>query len=173
VVNGAAHPLGTETAIEAVVALGICFSLWWIYFDNIAEMNPPKPAQVGRITVFIYCNAPLWAGLAGFAAAVLNIVGEAHASASAVRWLLCGSYALVIISFRWLEWTGSSRQNVVPRVRALVRWAGAVGAIGIGLAGPTLPISLAGLLILSLVQVVVSIFEEAKAHGDPADVPAA
>ncbi len=59
-------------AWAAVVAIAICFALWWVYFDFIAR-RPPKPGMLAAIT-WTNLHLPFIMLLIGAGAALSNVI---------------------------------------------------------------------------------------------------
>ena len=93
----AEHPqLNWEAGITAVLGMGIAIGIWWFYFDAISQ-HSPRPGRKMTLT-WMFLHLPLTIGIVAVGAAVLNVVENAgEALPLAVRWLLVGACALVLV----------------------------------------------------------------------------
>lgn len=97
-VNGVAEHPRLDWAIGLTAGLGmlVAIGLWWIYFDFVSH-RPPWPT-LGQVSQWFYLHLPLTAGIAAVGAAVFNVVEHSgEPLAAAVRWLLAGAVALVLV----------------------------------------------------------------------------
>lgn len=92
---GAEHSLSPALAGMGALSLLVTFSLWWIYFDDVAGSRIKK----GDLTAFvwIYTHLPLALGItaAGVAIKKAALMDPDLAGTGKYRWLLCGALALV------------------------------------------------------------------------------
>lgn len=157
------EPLGVQAAIFGVLGLTIAFSLWWLYFDDVAGAEPvrrPTPTYF-----WIYTHFPLALGITALAVGITKLVLLEPGAALAVpyRWLLCGSVAITLVAIAILdEVTVRSDELLDNGTRALYRIAAAgiivlLAAFGGGLP----PLVLVGLVALACVAQVVLDFRTA------------
>ena len=103
-----------ESAIAAVFGLGIAFSLWWIYFDNVGGApirNARADGRVSLMNTWLYTHLPLVIGIAASGVGVEHVVASEAGVAlpDNYRWLICGSVALCFIALGILHRTGVIR----------------------------------------------------------------
>lgn len=140
-----------QSAIAAVFGLGIAFSLWWIYFDNIGGApvrNARTDGRVSLLNTWLYTHLPLVIGIAATGVGVeLVVASEAGvALADNYRWLICGSVALCFVALGILHRTGVIRYC---KIRAKYRIATAVVLILIAILGKgLLPLTVIALVAL-------------------------
>lgn len=93
----------TAGALSFVLA----FVLWWIYVDHVVG-RPLRPGPLSYAT-WVTLHIPLFMATAAFGAGVLTFVthGEAVVPGPA-RWLLCGSFGIVLL------FTGLAELALVP-----------------------------------------------------------
>ncbi|MFC1609506.1 low temperature requirement protein A [Myxococcota bacterium] len=176
--NGLAEQKDFTIQAGAVAALGLslAFSLWWIYFQQVGGHHQ-KCGKSGLARVWwgigwVYLHLPLLLGLIGAGAGVLQIVMHAHTvPPGPVRWLLCGSVALVLLSVAAIGLTTDLQPWEVDRpiLRWLFRLGGAAVSVCLVLLGEWIgPIlMLAFLLAITVSQIGVGAYlhyrEEAPA----------
>lgn len=152
VVDGVAEQKwDVQSAIAAVFGLGIAFSLWWIYFDNIGGApvrNAKADGRVSLLNTWLYTHLPLVIGIAATGVGVeLVVVSEASvALPDNYRWLICGSLALCFVALGILHRTGVIRYC---KIRAKYRSSAAVVLILIAILGKgLLPLAVIALVAL-------------------------
>ncbi len=137
-----------SSAIAAVFGLGIAFSLWWIYFDNVggAPVRNARNGRVSLINTWLYTHLPLVIGIAATGVGVEHIiVSEASvALPDNERWLICSSVALCLITLGILHRTGVIRYC---KIRSKYRSGAAVVLVVIAILGK-------GLLPLAVIALV-------------------
>ncbi|QMS86237.1 low temperature requirement protein A (plasmid) [Nostoc edaphicum CCNP1411] len=106
VVNGVTgQQWTTSSAIAAVFGITIAFSLWWSYFDNLSGSAIRAASNGTCIRCYrwwFYAHLPLAIGIATIGSGVKHLVSSAPdiALSSQVRWLVCCSAAICILSLR-------------------------------------------------------------------------
>ena len=131
--------------------MGIAFSLWWIYFDNIGGApvrNPRADGRVSLLNTWLYTHLPLVIGIAATGVGVELVVASKAGVALAdnYRWLICGSVALCFVALGILHRTGVIRYC---KIRAKYRIATAVVLILIAILGKgLLPLTVIALVAL-------------------------
>ncbi len=130
------HEIEFFRVIVALLGLVLVGSLWWIYFENIAEhsVNWARGAQV-----WLYMHLPLQLGLVALAVGVYKLVtlhDPEHGLPDEYRLLICGSVALVLITTSIIEYfTVKHKEERPGRPEIFVHLAGAVVALLIGIFG--------------------------------------
>lgn len=92
---GGEHGLDAQLAGMGALALLVTFSLWWIYFDDVAGSRI-KRGELAPF-VWVYTHLPLTLGItaAGVAIKKAALMDPGVAGPTKYRWLLCGTLALV------------------------------------------------------------------------------
>lgn len=152
-----------QSAIAAVFGLGIAFSLWWIYFDNVGGApvrNARSEGRVSLINTWLYTHLPLVIGITATGVGVEHIVaGEAGvALPNNERWLICGSVALCLITLGILHRTGVIRYC---KIRSKYRNGAAVVLVIIAIFGKgLLPLAVIALVaFVCAIQVVQDLYQ--------------
>ena len=156
VVSGvASQQWNVSSAVSAVLGLGIAFSIWWIYFDNLAGSAIQAARTCQRIHAYqtwLYMHLPLVIGLSATAVSVKYLVSSTPnlEIASGLRWLLCGAVALCLLALGIIFLTGlTPKTSQRCRLRATYRFGGAAFLILLALLGAGLwPAGLIGLVTL-------------------------
>ncbi|MEM6961745.1 MAG: low temperature requirement protein A, partial [Myxococcota bacterium] len=96
--------------ILCVEVLTVTFSLWWIYFDDVAH-SPLKPLPIAPY-VWIYSHLPLVASLSLLGSGI--VLSLKHTAVeplpAAHRWLLCGGLSATFLSIAAIDWVSERRQ---------------------------------------------------------------
>ena len=140
VVGGlSAHDRDTKTITTGMIALGIGFGFWWIYFDLVGR-RPPRPNGVAMMG-WLLSHLPITLSITAAGAAMVSMIGHAHdaSTPASTAWLLSGTVALgliaVILTARSLA--DAERLEVVYRPLSLAMAGGAGAALVVGWARPT------------------------------------
>lgn len=151
VVGGmAGHVLTIPEILLDIPGLLIAGSLWWIYFDNIAEVR----FYVRRVwaQVWLYSHLPLHFALMALGVGIYKLVtnNEPTSLPDNYRWLICGSAALALLMIGIIErsvhegWTNTARNEFALRligagiILLLAIFGGAMSAtLVMGLLGAT------------------------------------
>jgi low temperature requirement protein LtrA len=166
----AEHPhLSWAAGITAVLGMGIAIGIWWFYFDAISH-HAPRPGQNMTLT-WMFLHLPLTIGIVAVGAAVLNVVENAgEMLPMAVRWLLVGACALVLVIIPLLMQTIRIPDEHQPLYRR-GRRAGLAAAVFIALLGltnlGTIPL-LIGVCLLLLAPVFYSLLAWIELVGEAA-----
>ena len=155
---------GISSAVEAVLGMGIAFSLWWIYFDSV-DGSPLKGMKYGRMgigLIWLYSHLPLAIGIAGAGVGVEHVIvsGSVTALPTAERWLICFSVALCLMALSAIHLItctlGTTRRR---KILAAYRLGSAAFILILAVAGASLsPMMLIGLVALACaVQVVLDL----------------
>jgi low temperature requirement protein LtrA len=153
VINGFAEAEGHSpiTVLRFGLGMLLVFGFWWIYFDYIARRHPS--AVLWRRLTWNYTHMLLLAGITAVAALLVHIVGlEGEALTDTPRWILLGSYAVVMVAkaviIRMLE---PEKLVVIPdRLSAGWMLAAAGAALLLGLLQPSASVLLGVLVLMNL-----------------------
>jgi inward rectifier potassium channel len=101
---------GVSLWLESGVALLITVSIWWIYFDDIADSHIRR----GRAhwIVWLYSHIPLQIAITAVGVGVKKAVhfGLDGPAPDKYRWLLCGALALIFFSVALIDSVTERRQ---------------------------------------------------------------
>jgi low temperature requirement protein LtrA len=165
VVRGVAQlEWGVSSAVEAVLGMGIAFSLWWIYFDSV-DGSPLRGMRDGRMgigLIWLYSHLPLAIGIAATGVGVEHVIASEAgiALAAAERSLICFSVALCLIALSVIHLItctlGTTRRR---KILAAYRLGSAAFILILAVAGIALsPVMLIGLVAVACgVQVVLDL----------------
>jgi low temperature requirement protein LtrA len=173
VVSGLAGE-GITLASQVFGGLGfiIAFSLWWIYFDNIAG-SAIRRAGAGPY-IWIYTHLPLTIGITAIGVGIkkLALLHFGYGLPDAYRWLICAAVITCLVSIALLDLVTESKRPLTTRVRVFARLAAAVLVLFIGFFGGALSAVLTVSLIalVCTAQVVIDLLVEPEA--DVATSPA-
>ena len=103
--------ISLRTQVYGSLGFLILVSLWWTYFDDVAESTirrrPVVPlAGVGNRLVWVYTHLPLAAGLTAFGVASKKVIGVdsfAGDLKTSYAWLLAGSLVVVLLAVTVLD----------------------------------------------------------------------
>ena len=128
------HEIEFQRVIVALLGLVLVGSLWWVYFENVAEraVNWARGAQI-----WLYTHLPLQLALVALAVGVYKLVTlHDHGLPDKYRLLISGSVALALIAVGVIEaFTVKGDEERPGRPEIYLRIAGAVGAVIVGLFG--------------------------------------
>lgn len=122
-----------RVSVSAVAAgalgIGIAFSIWWVYFDNLDEHVVRKTRVAGQ--VWFYAHLPLVMGITVAAVGVEALVEEGENVLPAMsRWLLGGGVALALGALAVIHFTTVERHGPPrSRRRGFIRLGSAAVAI--------------------------------------------
>lgn len=165
VVRGVAQlEWGVSSAVEAVLGMGIAFSLWWIYFDSV-DGSPLRSMRDGRMgigLIWLYSHLPLAIGIAATGVGVEHVIASEAGIplAAAERSLICFSVALCLIALSVIHLItctlGTTRRR---KILAAYRLGSAAFILILAVAGIALsPVMLIGLVAVACgVQVVLDL----------------
>jgi low temperature requirement protein LtrA len=160
-----------KTIITGMLALGLGFGFWWIYFDLVGRRLPR--ADGGAVSTWAISHLPITLAITAAGAGMVSLIGHAHdASAPAgTSWLLAGAVATGLVALVLTEQAlvDAERLVLVFGPLRLALSAGAAAALLVGWLRPA-PWLLA-LLLVAILSVVwgfaVSRFLRADAWGEP------
>jgi len=175
VVRGVAQlEWGVSSAVEAVLGMGIAFSLWWIYFDSV-DGSPLRSMRDGRMgigLIWLYSHLPLAIGIAATGVGVEHVISSEAgiALAAAERSLICFSVALCLIALSVIHLItctlGTTRRR---KILAAYRLGSAAFILILAVAGNALsPIVVIGLVAVACaVQVVLDLLGTRQSKLEP------
>lgn len=128
------HEIEFERLIVALLGLILVGSLWWVYFQNVAEraVNWSRGAQI-----WLYTHLPLQLGLVALAVGVYKLVTiHEEGLPDKYRLLISGAVAISLVSISVIEmFTVKSEGERQGRPEFYLRIAGAVAVLLIGVFG--------------------------------------
>ncbi|MEP7293680.1 MAG: low temperature requirement protein A, partial [Chloroflexota bacterium] len=130
------HEIEFFRVIVALIGLVLVGSLWWVYFENVAEraVNWARGAQV-----WLYMHLPLQLGLVALAVGVYKLVtlhDPEHGLPDNYRMLVSAAVAIALLAVAVIEaFTVKNAGERPGRPELYLRFAGAVAALVIGFAG--------------------------------------
>ncbi|MEO8393933.1 MAG: low temperature requirement protein A [Chloroflexota bacterium] len=156
------HEIEFQRVIVAFMGLVLVGSLWWVYFENVAErtVNWARGAQA-----WIYTHLPLQLSLVALAVGVYKLVTlHEEGLPDEYRLLICVSVALALVSTSVIELCMvKGAEERAGRPEFVVHIVGAIAALAIGLFGGSLD-ELVVMLLLALIcfaQVVFDLYRRA------------
>lgn len=159
--SGESAPL--EAWIIGALMVAVSASLWWLYFDNVAES---RVKWKSRAYIWVYSHLPLHIGITAFGVAVPKLIHGTENLKPEYRLLLAGSLAVTLAVIAVLEHTVENH-----RPAAQQRIETALRVIGVGLIAllafteiAALPLALLT-AVIAVAQVVVNIIFH-RAAGD-------
>ena len=157
VVRGVAeqHELTWVVGMTAILGMLVAIGMWWPYFDFIARRRPL--ASGGRALAWIYLHLVVALGIVAAGAATLNVVlHTGEALPLAVRWLLIGAVATVLLCIALFIPLIRMPPNYRPLFQrgALMTVACALGVVGLGFV-PITTIPLLGILDLLMLLPII------------------
>lgn len=158
--QGAADGWSADFALMGALALLITFSLWWLYFDDVAGSR----IRVGELTPFIwvYVHLPLTLGVTAVGVAIKKaaLMDPMAPGYGKYRWLLCGTLALVLLSVAALDQITERRvSDVNDRHRVIARLSSAGAVLLLAAVGDFMTAALfVGLVtVICVTQVVIDL----------------
>jgi low temperature requirement protein LtrA len=154
------HP---DDAIATIFVILFAFSLWWLYFDHVAE-HPPLPSMWGTYA-FGLLHIPLGLSLTAVGAAGQAFIAGPTGGSAPITALTAGAAAITFASVAALEFTTEPTVERRHPIRSVaVHLIGAAGALLVALAGGVLMTAPALLILLALaiMQVVYGIYTRAR-----------
>ncbi len=117
VVNGiATHQWTISSMVTAALGLGMTFSLWWLYFDNLdgSEIRALREnKQLGVYVTWLYIHIPLIIGFTALGVGVEHVVlsNQSLALPPSESWLMCLSTSICLSAIGVIQMT-SAKSNV-------------------------------------------------------------
>jgi low temperature requirement protein LtrA len=160
--SGSGLALTLQAVIFILFALLLTFSLWWHYFQDIADA---EIVPSGVIT-WIYTHLPLTLSLTaiGVATKKLFLITPENHGAGKYGLLMGGTVALYLLCIAILNLVTERHGETNRRARAVLRLAAAVIALVLALAGSNLsPIIFAALIAtIIIIPIAVDIFNSSR-----------
>ena len=157
------HEIEFQRVIVALLGLVLVGSLWWVYFENVAErsVNWGRGAQV-----WLYTHLPLQLGLVALAVGIYKLVTlHEEGLPDEYRLLICVTVALALVALCVIElFAVKGAEERQGRPELSLRIAGALAALVIGLAGGGLN-ELLVMLLLALICFAQVIFDLIRRAG--------
>ncbi len=168
VVGGfAGHEIALQRVLVAFLGLVLVGSLWWIYFENVAE----RGVNWGRAQVWIYTHLPLQLALVAIAVGVYKLVtlhgghGDETVLPAEYRLLITVSVAVALVATSVIELCmikgGEERTG---RPEFWLHNVSALAVLGIGLFGEGLS-ELVVMLLLAAICFLQVAFDLYRRHG--------
>jgi low temperature requirement protein LtrA len=126
------------TIFTGVLALGLGFGFWWIYFDTLGGRLPRHEGRA--LVAWMLGHFPIALAIAASGAAMVGLIEHAHdeRTPQAIAWLLSGAVALVLVAAtviaRALE--EFERLADVYRPLGVAMVGGALASLGVGWLSP-------------------------------------
>ncbi len=117
VVDGiATHQWTISSMVTAALGLGMTFSLWWLYFDNLdgSEIRALREnKQLGVYVTWLYIHIPLIIGFTALGVGVEHVVlsNQSLALPPSEAWLMCLSTSICLSAIGVIQIT-SAKSNV-------------------------------------------------------------
>ena len=117
VVNGiATHQWTISSMVTAALGLGMTFSLWWLYFDNLdgSEIRALREnKQLGVYVTWLYTHIPLIIGFMALGVSVEHVVlsNQSLPLPPSEAWLMCLSTSICLSAIGVIQIT-SAKSNV-------------------------------------------------------------
>jgi low temperature requirement protein LtrA len=160
-----------KTIITGMLALGLGFGFWWIYFDLVGRRLPR--ADGGALSSWVMSHLPITGSITAAGAGMVSLIGHAHdaTTPAGTSWLLAGAVATGLVALVLTEraLVDAERLVLVFGPLRLALAGGAAAALLVGWLRPA-PWLLALLLVADLAAVwlfAVSRFLRADAWGQP------
>jgi low temperature requirement protein LtrA len=125
IVDGiATHQWTVSSMVTTALGLGMTFSLWWLYFDNLdgSEIRALREnKQLGVYVTWLYIHIPLIIGFTALGVGVEHVVlsNQSLALPSSESWLLCVSTSICLASIGVIEIT-SAKSNATL---VILKWS--------------------------------------------------
>lgn len=154
VVNGlSVAERDVEVTATGMIALGIAFGFWWVYFDLLGRRLPRGDGR--SLMGWMLSHLPITLAIAAAGAAMVSLIshaGDARTPAN-TAWLLAGSVALGLLAVTFAEQTLADADRLAAVYRPLrPAMIGAAGtALAVGWARP------APWLLALLLDVILSV----------------
>jgi low temperature requirement protein LtrA len=109
-------------AVSAFVGMGVCFVIWWVYFDSVGATRD-QPVRTHRdavrFHVWSYAHFPFYLGIIVLGVGIERIVTAAarYALAWSDRLIVCGAAATVALGLSLIAVTTSAKHEAEVRAR--------------------------------------------------------
>jgi low temperature requirement protein LtrA len=126
------------TIFTGVLALGLGFGFWWIYFDTLGGRLPRREGRA--LVAWMLGHFPIALAIAASGAAMVGLIEHAHdpRTPQAVAWLVAGAVALVLVAATLVARSLEEFERLAAAYRPLgvAMLGGALAALAIGWVGP-------------------------------------
>ena len=134
--SGAEHdPI---TVLTGILALGLGFGFWWIYFDTLGGRLPRRESRAS--VAWLLGHFPIALAIAGSGAAMVGLIEHAHDARTPepIAWLVSGAVALVLVAATLVARSLEEFERLAAAYRPLgvAMLGGAFAALVIGWLGP-------------------------------------
>ncbi len=127
------------TIVTGMLALGIGFGFWWIYFDVVGRRLPRTDGR--SLANWLLSHFPITLSIAAAGAGMTSLIVHAHDAVTpeSTAWLLSGSVALGLLALIVIERSLADAERLagVYRPLGMALAAGAVAALAVGWLRPT------------------------------------
>jgi low temperature requirement protein LtrA len=159
-----------KTIVTGMLALGLGFGFWWIYFDLVGGRMPSQDGAA--LGIWLTGHLPVAGSIAAAGAGIVSLIEHAHDSSTPAEtaWLVAGSVAIGLVALTLIEGalTDTERLSSVYRPLRFATGLGAAAAIVVGFGAP--PPWLLALLLVAILTAVwlfaVTRFLRADAWGE-------
>lgn len=153
------HNITATAYLFGTVAFFLVMSIWWVYFDDIAETHIRKTALAPFI--FIYTHLPLALGITalGVATKKLVLIEAGEMMADKYRILICGALILVFLAIALID-SATESSSPQGRYRVPARVISVFALLAIALFAGNLSATTTAMLIglVCIFQVVFEVF---------------
>jgi low temperature requirement protein LtrA len=158
------------TIFTGILALGLGFGFWWIYFDTCGGRLPRREGRA--LVAWMLGHFPIALAIGASGAAMVGLIEHAHDAVTPqpIAWLISGAVALVLVAAtlvaRSLE--DFERLSAAYQPLGIAMFAGALAALALGWLSPPpwLLVLLLGALLSTLWFFAVGRFLAAGAWED-------
>ena len=173
IVDGiATHQWTFSSMVTAALGLGMTFSLWWLYFDNLdgSEIKALREnKQLGVYVTWLYIHIPLIIGFTALGVGVEHVVlsNQGLALSSSEIWLVCISTSMCLSAIGVIEITSAKSNVTLVKSKWSEKYteaicnlgtAGVVLIVGATLSNTLLPVFFMAIIAAACVaQVIVDI----------------
>jgi len=119
----AEHGFSGDYVLMGMLGLAVTFSLWWIYFDDVADSRIRDTPLAAYI--WVYTHLPLTIGITGVGVAVKKVVVELdpfEPEGAKYRILLCGALGLTLLCVAVIDAVTARRSSeMADQTRVRIR----------------------------------------------------
>jgi len=137
----AAEGLKLDLALMSPITLLVTFSLWWIYFDDVAGSRIKRKASAPFI--WVYAHLPMTIGITAVGVAVKKVAtfkDPFYPLYPEYRWLFCGALALALLAVGMVDSVTERRQaELSDELRVRIRLGSAALVLLLAAVGGTMP----------------------------------
>jgi low temperature requirement protein LtrA len=126
------------TIATGILALGLGFGFWWIYFDALGGRLPRREGRA--LIAWLLGHFPIALAIAASGAAMVGLIEHAHDARTPdpIAWLLSGAVALVLLAAAMIARSLEEYERLAAAYGPLgvAMGGGALVALGMGFLGP-------------------------------------